>query len=41
MYYLVSHWKKLDPELALELLDYKYQDPEVRKFAVECLKKMS
>ena len=31
----------MDPETALELLDYKFQDPFVRNFAVQCLSPMS
>ena len=41
MYDLLRQWKLLDPEAALELLDYKFQDPVVRTFAIRCLKKMT
>ena len=34
-------WRPLPPEEALELLDYAYQDPDVRAFAIRCLKEMS
>lgn len=34
---LVSKWPLLEPQLALELLDYNYADMEVRSFAVKCL----
>jgi phosphatidylinositol-4,5-bisphosphate 3-kinase len=37
MYYLVKEWPILEPEKAMELLDYLYADQLVRKFAVECL----
>ena len=41
MYDMLSQWQPLEPEAALELLDYKFQDPVVRSFAVGCLKTMS
>ncbi|CAI8031374.1 Phosphatidylinositol 4,5-bisphosphate 3-kinase catalytic subunit beta isoform [Geodia barretti] len=31
-------WRPLQPEDALELLDYAYQDPNVRAYAVRCLR---
>ncbi len=34
-------WRPLPPEEALELLDYAYQDPNVRAYAVRCLQTMS
>ena len=34
---MVKSWQPLDPEYALELLDYQYPDVVVRDFAVECL----
>ena len=37
MYFLVKEWPILEPEKAMELLDYLYADQLVRKFAVECL----
>ncbi|XP_070560385.1 phosphatidylinositol 4,5-bisphosphate 3-kinase catalytic subunit beta isoform-like [Ptychodera flava] len=38
---LLQIWPKLEPEQALELLDYQYADKSVRSFAVECLKDFS
>ncbi|XP_077998659.1 phosphatidylinositol 4,5-bisphosphate 3-kinase catalytic subunit beta isoform-like [Glandiceps talaboti] len=38
---LLQIWTKLEPEQALELLDYQYADDSVRSFAVECLKDFS
>ena len=38
---LVKSWQPLDPEYALELLDYQYPDVYVRDFAVECLENLS
>ena len=35
---MLSAWRPLQPEDALELLDYAYQDPNVRAYAVRCLK---
>ncbi|XP_065180000.1 phosphatidylinositol 4,5-bisphosphate 3-kinase catalytic subunit alpha isoform-like [Sycon ciliatum] len=37
MLQLLAKWRKLNPEDAMELLDYLYADTSVRKFAVECL----
>ena len=34
-------WRPLQPEDALELLDYAYQDPNVRAYAVRCLKALT
>ncbi|XP_071805229.1 phosphatidylinositol 4,5-bisphosphate 3-kinase catalytic subunit beta isoform-like [Asterias amurensis] len=34
---LLQIWPELKPEEAMELLDYRYPDLSVRKFAVECL----
>jgi len=31
---------KLDPEQALELLDFTYADQELREIAVQCIEKM-
>lgn len=41
MQILLQTWPKLEPEVALELLDYTYADKEVRKIAVRCIEKMS
>ncbi|KAJ8021905.1 Phosphatidylinositol 4,5-bisphosphate 3-kinase catalytic subunit beta isoform [Holothuria leucospilota] len=38
---MLQVWRKLPPEEAMELLDYKYPDPAVRKFAVDCLKELT
>lgn len=35
---LLTKWKPLSEERALELLDYVYADSSVRSFAVKCLK---
>ena len=40
MQILLQTWPKLDPEQALELLDFTYADQEVRKIAVKCIEKM-
>lgn len=37
---LLSKWKPLPPEEALELLDYEYQHPDVRLFAVNSLEEL-
>lgn len=37
---LLLTWPELEPERALELLDYSYPDQAVRRFAVQCLEKM-
>ncbi|XP_020608152.1 phosphatidylinositol 4,5-bisphosphate 3-kinase catalytic subunit beta isoform-like [Orbicella faveolata] len=41
MQILLQTWPRLDPEQALELLDFTYADQEVRKIAVQCIEKMS
>ena len=38
---IMGAWRPLPPEEALELLDYAYQDPNVRTYAVRCLQNMS
>lgn len=38
---LLKDWPKLQPEKALELLDYAYPDQGVRSFAVDCLGNVS
>ncbi|PIK40148.1 phosphatidylinositol 4,5-bisphosphate 3-kinase catalytic subunit beta isoform [Apostichopus japonicus] len=38
---MLQIWRKLPPEEAMELLDYKYPDLAVRKFAVDCLKELT
>ncbi|XP_025017100.1 phosphatidylinositol 4,5-bisphosphate 3-kinase catalytic subunit delta isoform-like isoform X2 [Tetranychus urticae] len=38
---LLHRWPKLEPEMALQLLDYAYADCSVRSYAVSCLKSMS
>ena len=38
---MVKSWQPLDPEYALELLDYQYPDMNVRDFAVNCLENLS
>lgn len=38
---LLSKWKQLSEERALELLDYAYADSAVRRFAVQCLKNLT
>ena len=38
---ILQAWRPLPPEEALELLDYAYQDINVREFAVNCLQQMS
>lgn len=40
MQILLQTWPKLEPEQALELLDYTFADQEVRKVAVESIEKM-
>ena len=42
IHYLLSRWKidMLDVEIALELLDYKFPDIEVRRLAVKVLGKL-
>ena len=40
MQILLQSWPRLDPEQALELLDFTYADQEVRKFAVQCIENM-
>lgn len=40
MQILLQTWPELEPEVALELLDYTYADQEVRKIAVKCIEKM-
>ena len=40
MQILLQTWPKLEPEQALELLDYTFADQEVRKVAVECIERM-
>ena len=35
---LLQSWPKIAPHKALELLDYAYPDPAVRKYAIMCLK---
>ena len=37
LYRMIEKWSYLKPEIALELLDSKYPDPVVRKFAISCL----
>lgn len=37
IYTLLRQWQLLSPEIALELLDNKYTDPNVRNFATKCL----
>ncbi|XP_039251153.2 phosphatidylinositol 4,5-bisphosphate 3-kinase catalytic subunit alpha isoform-like [Styela clava] len=37
IYMLLKHWQLLPPEIALELLDSKYPDPNVRTFSTKCL----
>lgn len=37
---LLNKWPPLSEERALELLDYAYADSSVRRFAVNCLKKL-
>ena len=39
MYKMIEKWSYLEPEVALELLDSKYPDLVVRKFAISCLEK--
>lgn len=34
---LLEEWPKLQPDHALELLDYAYAEPAVRSYAIECL----
>lgn len=38
---ILQAWRPLPPEAALELLDYAYQDPHVRAYAVHCLEQFS
>ena len=40
MQILLQTWPRLDPEQALELLDFTYADQEVRKIAVQCIENM-
>ena len=37
---LLKTWPTLSVERALELLDYAYPDPLVRRFAINCLRKL-
>ena len=37
VYVFLQQWKRLAPEMAMELLDYQYADIAVRTWAVECL----
>ncbi|CAK8686870.1 phosphatidylinositol 4,5-bisphosphate 3-kinase catalytic subunit alpha isoform-like [Clavelina lepadiformis] len=39
VYAMLKKWKFPNPEVALELLDSKYPDPTVRKFATTCLER--
>lgn len=41
IYQLLREWPVLHPITALELLDYKYPDKQVRTFAVRCLESMT
>ena len=36
---LLERWPALEPERALQLLDYAYPDEPVRRFAVRCLRR--
>ena len=38
---LLQSWCLIAPEQALELLDYKYPEQEVRAYAVRCIEKFS
>jgi phosphatidylinositol-4,5-bisphosphate 3-kinase catalytic subunit beta isoform len=38
---MVQNWPLLEPEKALELLDYTYPDVHIRSFAIKCLKQMN
>ncbi|KAK3713310.1 hypothetical protein QZH41_009033, partial [Actinostola sp. cb2023] len=38
---LLQAWSPLEPELALELLDFNYADQKVREFAVRCIDQMN
>ena len=38
---LLKSWPLLSPSVALELLDYNYQEPAVRSFALRCLESAS
>ena len=40
MQILLQTWPKLEPEQALELLDYTFASREVRNIAVQCIEKM-
>lgn len=37
LYELLTRWGKIQPETALELLDYKCPDMRIREFAVDSL----
>ncbi|EDW83168.1 uncharacterized protein Dwil_GK22711 [Drosophila willistoni] len=37
IWYLLSRWPLISIERSLELLDYAYPDPAVRRFAIKCL----
>lgn len=39
MYAILSRWPVVSPVVALELLDCKYPDLEVRKFAIKSLER--
>ena len=39
MYAILSRWPVVPPVVALELLDCKYPDLEVRKFAIKSLER--
>lgn len=37
IWYLLKQWPLISIERSLELLDYAYPDPSVRRFAIKCL----
>ncbi|XP_030370722.1 phosphatidylinositol 4,5-bisphosphate 3-kinase catalytic subunit delta isoform [Scaptodrosophila lebanonensis] len=40
IWYLLKQWPVISSERSLELLDYAYPDPAVRKFAIKCLQNL-
>ncbi|ALC46695.1 Pi3K92E [Drosophila busckii] len=40
IWYLLNQWQLINIERSLELLDYAYPDPAVRRFSVKCLQNL-
>ncbi|ELP94903.1 phosphatidylinositol-4,5-bisphosphate 3-kinase catalytic subunit delta isoform, putative [Entamoeba invadens IP1] len=41
MHRLLARWPLLQPEEAIELLDFRYPDPQIRAFALRCIDTMT